>query len=85
MHYDVSEGDWGGAPMIDLQKGFEYALKAYPEIDKDRTACAGASYGGFAVNYIQGNQEHFGFNFKVLITHDGVCSPSLALFFWCWP
>lgn len=58
--------------MVDLQKGFEHALRVYPEIDKQRTAAAGASYGGFAVNWIAGNQERYGFDFKALVTHDGV-------------
>lgn len=61
--------------MVDLQKGFEHALKVYPEIDKHRTAAAGASYGGYAVNWLAGNQERYGFNFKALVTHDGASAP----------
>ena len=34
------------------QKGWAYALKAYPFLDGDRAAALGASYGGFMVNWI---------------------------------
>ncbi|KAF8318958.1 alpha/beta-hydrolase [Clavulina sp. PMI_390] len=80
--------DWGGKPIVDLQKGFDFALQHFPEIDPQRTAAAGASYGGFAVNWIAGNSEKYGFNFKALVTHDGVFNTSAMgysteeLFFW---
>ena len=41
------------------------------QIDADRAVAAGASWGGFAINYIQGHPE-FGFGFKALVCHDGV-------------
>ncbi|KAI0076295.1 hypothetical protein K474DRAFT_1691388 [Panus rudis PR-1116 ss-1] len=62
--------DWGGAPFVDLTKGWKYILDKYPEIDADRAVGAGASYGGYSANWIQGHPE-FGFNFKALVTHDG--------------
>ncbi|CDO77798.1 hypothetical protein BN946_scf184667.g1 [Trametes cinnabarina] len=59
--------DWGGKPFVDLQKGFKYILDNYPEasVDPDRAVAAGASYGGYAINWIQGHPE-YGFNFKAL-------------------
>ncbi|KAH8104705.1 alpha/beta-hydrolase [Cristinia sonorae] len=62
--------DWGGKPFVDLKAGWKYALENYPEIDADRAVAAGASYGGFAINWIQGHPE-FGFGFKALVCHDG--------------
>ncbi|KAI0789789.1 alpha/beta-hydrolase [Abortiporus biennis] len=62
--------DWGGKPFVDLQKGWKYILDKYPEIDADRAVAAGASYGGYAINWIQGHPE-FGFGFKALVCHDG--------------
>ncbi|KAI9058154.1 alpha/beta-hydrolase [Trametes sanguinea] len=62
--------DWGGKPFVDLQKGYKYILDNYPEVDADRAVAAGASYGGYAINWIQGHPE-FGFNFKALVCHDG--------------
>ncbi|KAF8583105.1 alpha/beta-hydrolase [Ramaria rubella] len=63
--------NWGGRPFEDLQKGWKAALKLYPEIDADNAVAAGASWGGYAINWIQGHPE-FGFGFKALMCHDGV-------------
>ncbi|KAJ7175987.1 Alpha/Beta hydrolase protein [Mycena filopes] len=63
--------DWGGKPFIDMQKGFKYILDSYPQIDADRAVAAGASWGGYAINWLQGHPE-YGFNFKALVCHDGV-------------
>ncbi|KAF8527343.1 alpha/beta-hydrolase [Gautieria morchelliformis] len=63
--------NWGGRPFEDLQKGWKAALKLYPEIDVDRAVAAGASWGGYAINWINGHPE-FDFGFKALVCHDGV-------------
>ncbi|KAF7365063.1 Dipeptidyl-peptidase 5 [Mycena venus] len=63
--------DWGGKPFVDLRAGWQYILDTYPQIDADRAVAAGASWGGYAINWIQGHPE-FGFNFKALVCHDGV-------------
>ncbi|TDL17751.1 alpha/beta-hydrolase [Rickenella mellea] len=72
---DAIAEDWGGKPFVDLQKGWKYALEKYPEIDPDRAAALGASWGGYAINWIQGHPE-YGFGFKALICHDGVFDSS---------
>lgn len=59
--------DWGGKPFEDLMDCVEY-LKQQPYIDSSRMAAAGASYGGFMMNWFQGHTDQF----KTLITHDGV-------------
>lgn len=63
--------DWGGKPFVDMIAGWKYALEKFPEIDPDRAVAAGASWGGYAINWIQGHPE-FGFGFKALVCHDGV-------------
>lgn len=68
---DAIAEDWGGKPFVDMIEGWKHALSAYPEIDADRAVAAGASWGGYAINWIQGHPE-FGFNFKALVCHDGV-------------
>ncbi|KDQ16985.1 hypothetical protein BOTBODRAFT_64483 [Botryobasidium botryosum FD-172 SS1] len=68
---DAITEDWGGKPFVDLKAGFDHALKTWPEIDPERAVAAGASWGGYAINWIQGHPE-FGFNFKALVCHDGV-------------
>ncbi|KLO09964.1 hypothetical protein SCHPADRAFT_833271, partial [Schizopora paradoxa] len=68
---DAIAEDWGGRPFTDLKKGWEYILDKYPEIDASRAVAAGASWGGYAINWIQGHPE-YGFGFKALVCHDGV-------------
>ncbi|KAK7048493.1 dipeptidyl-peptidase 5 [Favolaschia claudopus] len=72
---DAIKEDWGGKPFVDLRAGWKYILDTYPQIDADRAVAAGASWGGYAINWIQGHPE-FGFNFKALFCHDGVFDAS---------
>jgi len=60
--------DWTGKVYEDLMKGLDHALATYPFLDKERTAAAGGSYGGFMVNWICGHTDRF----KALISHAGV-------------
>ncbi len=71
---DAIYGDWGGAPFEDLMKGLDYAEQTYPFIDKDRECALGASYGGYAVNWILGHTDRF----KCLVTHDGMFNAESA-------
>jgi dipeptidyl aminopeptidase/acylaminoacyl peptidase len=66
---DSISGDWGGAPLVDLQKGLAAALGKYPWLDGERACALGASYGGFMVNWIAGNWPD---RFRCLVNHDGV-------------
>jgi dipeptidyl aminopeptidase/acylaminoacyl peptidase len=66
-YVDEISGDWGGKCYEDLMKGVEY-LEKLPYIDKDRMAAAGASFGGYMMNWFQGHTTKF----KTLITHCGV-------------
>lgn len=59
----------GGAPYRDLVKCFEHVRDNIPYIDTDHAVAAGASYGGYMLNWIQGNA--LGREFKALVTHDG--------------
>jgi dipeptidyl aminopeptidase/acylaminoacyl peptidase len=71
---DAINGDWGGAPYEDLMKGLDYAEKTYPFIDKDRECALGASYGGYAINWILGHTDRF----KCLASHDGMFNAESA-------
>jgi dipeptidyl aminopeptidase/acylaminoacyl peptidase len=66
---DSISGDWGGKPLVDLQKGWTHALKTYAFLDGDRACALGASYGGYMVNWIAGNWSE---PFKCLVSHDGI-------------
>ncbi len=71
---DAINGDWGGAPFEDLMKGLDDAEKTYPFIDKDRECALGASYGGYAINWILGHTDRF----KCLVSHDGMFNAESA-------
>jgi dipeptidyl aminopeptidase/acylaminoacyl peptidase len=60
-------GDWGGACYEDLMAAADY-LESLPYVDKARIGAAGASFGGFMINWIAGHTNRF----KALVSHDGV-------------
>ncbi|KAJ3274770.1 hypothetical protein HK104_004019, partial [Borealophlyctis nickersoniae] len=60
--------DWGGAPYKDLMKGLDYALEEFTFIDRKRVAALGASYGGYMINWINGQTDRF----ACLVNHDGI-------------
>jgi dipeptidyl aminopeptidase/acylaminoacyl peptidase len=55
---DAISGDWGGKCYDDIMLGLEY-LTALPYVDAARIGAAGASYGGYMVNWIAGNTDRF--------------------------
>ncbi len=65
---DAVSKDWGGAPYEDILIGTKYVLDNYSFIDKERIGAAGASYGGFMINWIAGAENPF----QCLVSHDGV-------------
>lgn len=60
-------GDWGGACYDDLMAATDQ-LESLPYVDKTRVGAAGASFGGFMINWIAGHSSRF----KALVSHDGV-------------
>ena len=66
---DSIRGDWGGKPLIDLQRGLAAAIEKYPWLDGERACALGASYGGFMMNWIEGNWPD---RFRCIVNHDGV-------------
>ena len=50
-------GDWGGKVYTDLMNGVADVLRRSPFIDRSRIGAAGASYGGYMVNWILGTQQ----------------------------
>jgi dipeptidyl aminopeptidase/acylaminoacyl peptidase len=65
---DAIVGDWGGKPYEDVMKGLDFLLSTYPFLDKTKVGAAGASYGGYMIDWIEGHTDRF----KVLVSHDGV-------------
>ncbi len=66
---DSISGDWGGKPLEDLQKGLAAAVQKFPWLDRERSCALGASYGGYMMNWIEGNWPD---GFKCIVNHDGV-------------
>jgi len=65
-------GDWGGKPYIDIMNGVADVLRRNSYIDRNRIGAAGASYGGYMIDWILGHNNDPRFQFKVLVSHDGV-------------
>jgi dipeptidyl aminopeptidase/acylaminoacyl peptidase len=65
---DAVSTDWGGVPYSDIMTGIDHLLATYPFIDGSRLSAAGASYGGFMINWIMGHSN----TFKTVICHSGV-------------
>ena len=59
-------GDWGGLAYDDVMRATDAALKL-PNVAGIGCA-AGASYGGYMINWIAGHTDRF----KCLVSHDGV-------------
>ncbi len=64
---DEVSRDWGGKVFEDLLKGIDYVEKL-PYVDTAKMAAAGASFGGYMMNWFQGHTDKF----KTLVTHCGV-------------
>jgi len=65
---DEISRDWGGKVYTDLMNAVDYALANYNFIDKKNVFAAGASYGGYMINWIEGHTDRF----NALVSHDGV-------------
>jgi dipeptidyl aminopeptidase/acylaminoacyl peptidase len=60
-------GDWGGACYQDIMMATDY-LENLPYVDKQHIGAAGASFGGYMIDWIAGHTHRF----KALVSHDGV-------------
>jgi dipeptidyl aminopeptidase/acylaminoacyl peptidase len=69
---DEISGDWGGKAYTDIMNGVAEVISSNNYIDKERIGAAGASYGGYMINWIEGHNNDKRFQFKVLVSHDGV-------------
>jgi len=65
-------GDWGGKAYVDIMNGVADVIRRSPFIDRTRIGGAGASYGGYMIDWIEGHNSDPRFRFKVLVSHDGV-------------
>jgi dipeptidyl aminopeptidase/acylaminoacyl peptidase len=59
--------DWGARPYADIMAVTDAAL-ARPDIDADRVAMMGGSYGGYMANWMAGHTDRF----KAIVSHAGL-------------
>ncbi|HEY3382845.1 MAG TPA: S9 family peptidase [Vicinamibacterales bacterium] len=64
---DEISGDWAGMVYEDLMKGADFA-EALPYVERGRTGAAGASFGGYMMDWFLGHTTRF----KAIVTHAGV-------------
>ncbi len=75
---DAISGHWGDRPLEDLEKGLAAALAKYPWMDSSKVVAAGASYGGYMINWMAG--QPFADKFKAFVCHDGNLDERMAYF-----
>jgi dipeptidyl aminopeptidase/acylaminoacyl peptidase len=63
---DAISGDWAGQVYDDLMRQAD-DLASLPYVDRAKIGAAGASYGGYMVNWIAGHTDRF----AALVSHDG--------------
>ncbi len=73
---DAINGHWGFGPLDDLMKGLDHALGRWPWLDGDRLVALGASYGGYMINFMQGQTDRF----KAFVCHDGNLDERMAYY-----
>ena len=62
-------GRWGQAPYTDVLAAVDH-VAARPDIDADRVAATGGSFGGYLANWIAGQTDRFG----AIVTHASLWS-----------
>ncbi|HYM43644.1 MAG TPA: S9 family peptidase [Steroidobacteraceae bacterium] len=72
---DAIKGQWGGAPYEDQMKAVDVAL-TWPYVDATRLAAAGASYGGYMANWVEGHTDRF----RTIVSHDGLYDLLAAIY-----
>ncbi len=76
-------GEWGGAPYTDLMAAVDAAI-ARPDVDADRTAAMGGSFGGYMANWVATQTDRF----RAIVTHaslwdlDAFIGTTDAAYYW---
>ncbi len=63
IHKDILRG-----PAAEIEQAADEAIRLFPFIDGTRQGAAGASYGGYLMNWFEGNTKRF----KCLVSHAGL-------------
>ncbi|MBI2974718.1 MAG: S9 family peptidase, partial [Deltaproteobacteria bacterium] len=73
---DAISRNWGGKPYIDIMKSLDYVLSQNAWIDDKKVCALGASYGGYMINWIEGQTDKF----ACLVNHDGEFSNTASYY-----
>ncbi len=65
---DEINSDWGGHAFEDIMAVTDYVVSNLPYADSSKLTAAGASYGGYMIDWLLGHTQRF----KAMVTHDGV-------------
>jgi dipeptidyl aminopeptidase/acylaminoacyl peptidase len=60
--------EWGDKPFDDIMRSTDHLFARFANLDPQRTAAAGASYGGYMAAWILGHTDRF----KAIVDHAGV-------------
>jgi dipeptidyl aminopeptidase/acylaminoacyl peptidase len=66
---------WGDMPFEDIMKSVDFLLKKLPNLDPQRMAAGGGSYGGYMAAWVLGHTDRF----KAIIDHAG-CNDIYAMY-----
>ena len=66
---DDIANDWGGKAFTDVMSGLDFVLGKYSFTDRQRVAAAGASYGGYLIDWLESQAKG---RFRALVSHAGV-------------
>ncbi|MGY1601517.1 S9 family peptidase [Geodermatophilus sp. SYSU D00815] len=76
-------GEWGGAPYTDLMTAVD-AVVERPDVDAERTAAMGGSFGGYMANWVATQTDRF----RAIVTHaslwdlDSFTGTTDAAYYW---
>lgn len=65
---------WSDACPDDIMRFVDAVLERCPFVDPDRMAAAGASFGGFMINWLMGHTDRF----KAFVSHDGIFNTEMS-------
>ena len=76
---DDVRNNWGGVPFEDIMMGVSYILDKHSYLDRTRMCAAGASYGAYMINWIEGHNDlnetlNKDWTFNCFANHDGLFS-----------
>jgi dipeptidyl aminopeptidase/acylaminoacyl peptidase len=65
---DEINNDWGGRAFDDIMAVADHVVADVPYAEASKMVAAGASYGGYMIDWMLGHTQRF----KALVSHDGV-------------